>query len=101
MTTSNFLHPGEIRKATNLLCLHCNRVFIAPQGLGGHLLRVHKISPTNIQQGVDWEVTNQVADSYKYISNRIGDGKMKSKMEETHNFECLRCGAVLTSPRPN
>ncbi len=104
MTEPYYNHTGEVREALNFRCLHCNDIFTAPQGLGGHLSRMHNIDPQNLQHKKDWDVTADIAGDYMPIENRkpslySGDRKMKSKIELTHNLECLvpGCRAIYVS----
>ncbi len=104
MTEQFYQHPGEVREARNFRCLHCNDIFTAPQGLDGHLSRVHNIDPRNLRYKEDWDVTTNVAGDYTPVENRqpstyLGDRIMKSRMETTHNLECIvaGCGKVYSS----
>ncbi len=96
---TNYQHPGEVREALNFQCLHCNDIFTAPQGLDGHLSRVHNVDLRNLRYKKDWDVTTNVAGDYTPVENRqpsiySGDRIMKSEMELTHNLECLMPGCV-------
>ena len=106
MAEPHYEHPGEVREAKNFQCLHCGKVFTTPQGLCGHLYRLHAIKAQDIQYQRDWEITNGIADDNepspainRTISTFSGDKKMKSKQEMTHNLECIveGCGKVYGS----
>ena len=108
MTEPYYNHPGEVREAKNFQCCHCPKILSTPQGLCGHLLRLHKIKPQDIQHKQDWEVTGRVADDNVPMptinrnvstSSFSGDRRMKSKQEMTHNLECIvqGCGKVYSS----
>lgn len=104
MTESYYNHPGEVREAMNFQCLHCDKIFTAPQGLDAHLQKVHNIDLRNFQFKVDWDVTKETAKDHTPTVNRkpstiiySGDRRMKSRKEKTHNLECLRCGEVYSS----
>lgn len=107
MAEPYYNHPGEVREAMNFQCLHCDKIFSTPQGLCGHLYRLHKIKTQDIQHKQDWEVTNKIADDNtpspsinRNISTTIsGDRRMKSKQELTYNLECIvpGCGKVYSS----
>ncbi|MCJ7828747.1 MAG: hypothetical protein MUP81_03280 [Dehalococcoidia bacterium] len=93
----DYEHPGDVRQSWNYICLHCKKIFIAPQGLCGHLLRRHKIPPMAVQYKTDWDITDKEADYRKSVFARniniqyTGDKKMKSRMEQQNNLECLIC----------
>lgn len=105
MTEQYYQYPGDVREAMNFQCLHCNKIFTAPQGLDGHLTKVHKIDLRNFQYKKDWDITTETAGDYTPIVDRkpsttiSGDRRMKSKQEKTHNLECIvqGCGVIYSS----
>lgn len=35
--------PGDVKAAVNYRCRECRKVFRTPQGLNGHITKVHKV----------------------------------------------------------
>ena len=97
MVTPTYQNPGEVREAKNFQCCHCSKICSTPQGLCGHLHRLHKIRTQDIQYKRDWETTDQVANDNEpspAINRNIsisGDRKMKSSKEREFNLKCLVC----------
>ncbi len=103
MTESNYQYPGDVREPKNFQCCHCPKILSTPQGLCGHLYKVHNIEPQNVRHKTDWETTDEVADNNKPSINRnvsiSGDKTMKSDDERKFNLKCLveGCGKIYSS----
>lgn len=62
--------PNEVLEALNYRCLVCRKVFRTPQGLMGHLSKVHFIFVSYAEYGCDWGVTKAVSTYVKLGKNR-------------------------------
>ncbi len=55
------MRPGDVQQARNYACKHCMGVFRTPQGLMGHLSKIHHIKPQRARYKKDWYLTQQLA----------------------------------------
>jgi hypothetical protein len=74
-TERKMIRAGDICNPVNFLCGHCEdvyAVFATPQGLYGHLLRLHGIDADIAQIGADWVPTMRRAEQGTVVMGKKG-----------------------------